>query len=375
MSETKIRYDWNNAQSCYEAGMLYFTNEERNPDMITKGINLLKHAGRMGSPDAMFMVGKLAWEGYIEIKKGNPKDEALKMLFLASSKGALQAKVMLNEICKERYNEKFGMEKSAERQPGPLTDWDGNKIKIRCKGLRTPIDAKLKYENGKNILTFRANVNVISGDEEQPSAEVRKAVLDGMREWAGEYSVFGGQQLTVVIDVAEKTSLLDTINVFIMDEEIKRMMQQVADAFSVVKGESFAKDINALLESERSFEAQGKEWSMKGRKSIFVRYKQEDDYDAIQAIVKHEFGHALGLGDLYYEKARGFEGVEKGTYEELDAYHISDKMYHLVMCNKHGVISNNDIEMIVLAFSENEMQRYQPTTWNYDVSEALGKGN
>ncbi len=375
MSATKIKYDFNNAQSCYEAGMLYFTNEERNPDQITKGINLLKHASRMGSPDAAFMVGKLVWEGYIKPKKGATKDEALKMLFLASSKGSLQAKVMLNEICTERYNEKFGKVQASEGQQGPLTDLDGNKIKIRRKGLRTPIDAKLKYENGKNILTFKANVNIISGDDEQPSEEVRKAVLDGMQEWAGEYSVFGGQQLTVVIDVVEKTGLLDTINVFIMDEGIRRMMQQVADAFSVVKGKSFAKDIHALLESERSFEAQAKEWSTKGRKSIFVRCNQENDYDRIQASVKHEFGHALGLGDLYYEKAKGFEGVTKGTYEELDAYHISDKLYHLVMCNNHGAISNNDIEMIVLAFSENEMQRYQSTDWNYDVSKALGKGN
>ena len=45
------------------------------------------------------------------------------------------------------------------------------------------------------------------------------------------------------------------------------------------------------------------------------------------------------------------------------------------MCDNHGTISNNDIEMIVLAFSENAVQNYQPTSWNYEVSEALGKGN
>ena len=27
-----------------------------------------------------------------------------------------------------------------------------------------------------------------------------------------------------------------------------------------------------------------------------------EDYDKIKSIVKHEFGHALGLGDLYYEE-------------------------------------------------------------------------
>ena len=375
MSETKMKYDWDDAQSCYEAGMFYFTNEERNRDKINKGLNLLKQASKLGSPEAAFMVGKLFWEGYMKPPKGVAKDEALKLLFYASSKGVLQAKVMLNEICNTRYGEKFNETTKSERQQGPLTDFDGKKIKIKRKGLRTPIDAELKYENGKNILTFKANVHIISGDDAQASPEIYKAVLDGMREWAGEYTVFGGQQLTLVIEVAEKSSLVDTIDVFIMDDGVKNMMQQVADSLSAVMGAKVKTNVSTMISSKRSFEVEGKKWSTRGRKTIFVQCKQEIDYDRIQAVIKHEFGHALGLGDLYYEKEKGFEGVEKGTYEELDVYHISDKIYHLVMCDNHGAISNNDIEMIVLAFSEDEMQRYQTTTWNYDVSKALGRGN
>ena len=32
MSETKMKYDWDDAKSCYEAGMFYFQNAEGNRD-------------------------------------------------------------------------------------------------------------------------------------------------------------------------------------------------------------------------------------------------------------------------------------------------------------------------------------------------------
>ena len=377
MNSEKMKYDWDDAKSCYEAGMFYFQNADGNRDKRTKGINLLKQACKLGSPEACFIMGKFAWEGYIDIKKPDAKNEALKLLFYAASQGEVQARVLLNEICDARYREKFEDAYTTETNSGPLTDFEGKKIKINCKGLRTPVDAVLTYENGKNVLTFRANINMISGDLEEPSEEVCNAILSGMRDWAGEYTVFGGQQLTVVVDVGKNVKLFDNLDVFFMDEGLKKAMQQIADRVGGVNGGTVGKNIDGMINAKRSFAATNKEWKIKGRKTIFIRCKGEEvtDYEKIRGIVRHEFGHVLGLGDLYYEEAKGFDGVEKGTYEELDTYHICDKIYHLVMCDKHGAISNNDIEMIVLAFSENAMQNYQPTSMNYDVSEALGKGN
>ena len=45
------------------------------------------------------------------------------------------------------------------------------------------------------------------------------------------------------------------------------------------------------------------------------------------------------------------------------------------MCNGRGVISNNDIEMVVLALSENKMQYYLEDSHGNKPSKALGKGN
>ena len=92
-------------------------------------------------------------------------------------------------------------------------------------------------------------------------------------------------------------------------------------------------------------------------------------------VTKHEFGHALGLGDLYASAVDSLSGVEKGTYAELDSYVINDKFYNLVMCDHHGPISNNDIEMVILAFRENKMQLFQPSRLKGKISSALGKGN
>ena len=71
-----------------------------------------------------------------------------------------------------------------------------------------------------------------------------------------------------------------------------------------------------------------------------------------------------------------FDGnIEKGTYTDLDSYAINNKYYNLVMCDHHGQISNNDVEMVILAFRENKMQLYQPSKIKGKISSALGKGN
>lgn len=59
----------------------------------------------------------------------------------------------------------------------------------------------------------------------------------------------------------------------------------------------------------------------------------------------------------------------------LDGYYISNNYYNLVMCDNKGPISNNDIEMIVLAFQNNEEQLYQKKGAADKISQALGRGN
>ena len=100
------------------------------------------------------------------------------------------------------------------------------------------------------------------------------------------------------------------------------------------------------------------------------------DYNEIKNVAKHEFGHALGLGDLYVSASDGLAGVDQGTYSELDGYYISNKNYNLVMSDHHGPISNNDIEMVVLAFCDDDIQLYQEDPQHKGkISKALGKGN
>ena len=92
-------------------------------------------------------------------------------------------------------------------------------------------------------------------------------------------------------------------------------------------------------------------------------------------VAKHEFGHTLGLGDLYPSSVDSLAGVAKGTYAELDCYATGNREYNLVMCDHRGPISNNDIEMVVLAFKENKAQLYQPVRRMKKISSALGRGN
>jgi hypothetical protein len=88
-------------------------------------------------------------------------------------------------------------------------------------------------------------------------------------------------------------------------------------------------------------------------------------------VAKHEFGHVLGLGDLYPSRLDGYPGVPFGTHPLLDAYSIRPNWYHLVMCDHYGVISGKDVEMVMLAFREGREQLYQKVKPKDRISDAL----
>ena len=353
-----VRNDPGSPEACREKAKEMLGSGD--PERRDTGFSYLLQAYQAGDAEAAFLLGKMVYDGVIEPVEGNAEETGLRILREASERGSVQARALLNSWCMERN----GRERETDADtaepgditaaPGPLTDFDGRPIRIDRQGLRTPIDAVLEYTGLTNRLTLRANISFLySADAPVPDRPLfEQAVLHGIRDWQGEYRVFGGQPLEVVLDLTAEDRLWDNVHVIPM-----------------AGGEDGG---------TRSFTFLGfRKWSVSTRKLIFVRTRtgRFDDYEEIRGIVRHEFGHALGLGDLYEEPERGLPGVAKGTYADLDGYHLFDRFYDLVMCSGSGPVSSNDIEMVVLAFRENRMQLYQPEGRSKEVSRALGRGN
>ena len=282
--------------------------------------------------------------------------------------GDMRARSLMDDYCLRRYKYLMRDRLAAPKQNGPLVGFDGKPIKIKRKGMLTPVDAILSYENGFNRLDLKVCVFFPQEDfgEVKDVAALKKAVLDGIRMWQGTYSVFGGQRLKVVVDAQEVSVRYDSVYVYVVTPAQKEeFLKKASDS------------VKRFLEQNRTFMSMGRKWSVRGFKSI--KLCSEDptfsDCEEICHAVKHEFGHLLGLGDLYSNKGDGLPGVQKGTFTELDGYYISNKRYNLVMSNHHGPISDNDVEMVVLAFQKNKEQLYQKTKKKDKISIALGRGN
>ena len=355
-----------------QARKLLFSPESTPADKVA-GIRLMTEAGNAGDPEAMYLIGKMLLEKRIRLKEGDSQERAVRLLCAAASRGCLPAGTLLNAYCEERYRHSFG---DAASPGGPLRDFDGSVIRINRTGWRVPVDAKLTCSNGENVLTFRLNLTFLEDEDAVPDVEkLHSAVIDGIRMWEGDYTVFGGQRLLVRIEVTNEPRLFDTVLVAVCAGSVAESMSR---ALSLLRTKSAVRTKQSLFGENRAMAVGGlRKWSVKSRKIIYLQTSASrfDDYEEIRHIVKHEFGHVLGLGDLYGEEERGLAGVPAGTYPELDSYLLGDSFYHLVMCRHRGLISNNDIEMVVLAFSENREQAYQPSRYLKRVSRALGRGN
>lgn len=356
-----------------EIGKAYFFNSDGDLDKKNSGLKLIVQAHSMQDPEATYLVARLLLDGVLSTSAGAQEEHALNLMCSAANNGCIQARAYLNAYCEARYKEDCD-EFSTKDSNGALVDFDGKPIKVDRQGVFTPIDAILEYKDGHNTLTLSTNVMFLYGEQINAPEEFEHAVLSGLLAWQGEYEVFGGQKLRVRVQLTKDNNVFDNLLIMPITGEIGSTIQNISGLFS--SGEKKAQ-IADVMNNKRSFATNGLKWSVNSRKIICIQSENGlfNDYDEIKHVAKHEFGHALGLGDLYASAIDSLPGVNKGTFSELDSYAISDKYYNLVMCDHHGPISNNDIEMVVLAFRENKMQLYQPSKLKGKISSALGKGN
>lgn len=345
------------------------TSEDREERI--EGVNYIIKAYRLGNTDAACVYADLVLRGAIILTDRDPEEYALTILCHEAARGNLKARSFLNSYCEKRYSENIDNEENPYF--GPLKDFNGYIISVNRKGLLTPIDAVLEYKDGVNVFTLSTNVAFAVGDLPNPE-RFAQAVLDGFMEWQGEYKVFGNQTVKVKVNLTTDGSIFDCVYVLPYTDNLADEMRKMSKYIGTKKGKE---RMDSYINDNRSFAVSGLKWSANSRKSIVIMSENGkfDDYEEIKHVAKHEFGHALGLGDLYMSESDYLEGVDKGKYHELDGFYISNKYYNLVMCDHHGPVSNNDIEMVILAFRENKIQLYQPKNFKGRISKALGRGN
>ena len=323
---------------------------------------MMQKAACQGHPQAQYFLGMRFWAREGKPLDPNPGSPWIRMLWRSACAGDRRAREKLERIFRLRSPQPV-------MRPGPLREPQGQPMELDRTEAKLPIKAQLRYENGENVLLLQVNVVFFYTTEPENRAHFEQAVLAGIRAWEGVYPVFGSK-LRVQVELTTEKRLGGSVFVMPMAEDVRKDALKVARIFLPKKRKEKAV---SMLDHRRSFAVSGLRWTPGSPKLIVIQdsngtFSREQ---TIREVARHEFGHALGLGDLYASNADGYGGVPFGTHPALDAYSLWNGHYGLVMCDQHGFISGKDLEMVLLAFRDGKMQLYQKVKRKDRISDAL----
>lgn len=353
-----------------EEGKRNYYNPERDPQKRRLGAEQLDRASWLGDAEASYILGCLILDR--NPPQGSLKEAAaMEKLHAAGTAGYPDARRKLRQICSDRYHELIRTDSRKQSAPLPLSDFEGKPIFIHRAGWSYPVEAQLSFDGWTNNLALCAKVDFSDIDLEDNALQAcTQAIEAGFQDWAGNYTVFGGQPLTVSVRIKPSIPFQNRITVFELSEDFADRVKDLAGKLTTgAKKEK----LQSFYGDRRPFASMGiRRWSLRSFKNIFFHSEDihAEDRDDLRCYARHEFGHVLGLGDLYAGKEDSLVGVDSGTFPVLECYRLFDKTYHRVMCDNWAPVTDNDIEMLLLAFSRNRYQSFQNDGLG-EISDAL----
>jgi hypothetical protein len=324
------------------------------------------------------------------------------------------------ELSKIGLGSRLGGFESDVKRWQRLEDFDHAVIEFDTTG---EVRARMAWENGENVMYITADVVFVNWFLDSNEFERRvEHAIENFKLWGGNYTVFDGQDLRVEVEVNRH----DEMAVLDYGSAYDTMAVHNANPKTGETGVAVVNIANAPGDRPRSMAWGGKgifDWGAEREKAMLLF----DDFTGYRTAM-HEFGHWLGLQDAYETKndfsplgipiykivldPRGRD-IDESQFirkyghllspnqealllsqdtglspllgppkDENENYLYSDYDPHTIM-NEHWIgedeiapyVTNNDVEMVVLAFHTNQRQNYQIQFMGQEISDAFGRGN
>lgn len=272
-----------------------------------------------------------------------------------------RARLALNALCSKLIAEYS----TGEVKTGELRDYDGNIVAFDRRDI--PVCARLIFDGQKSVMDIRLNI-VQRNMADMSLTKPARAVIQGIKQWQGSYRVFGGYPLEIRISCTYELRRSKSLIINVLDDETTDSVGSMLSKLGK-RGKRGAEILNARRQSAAVI---GNTWRPSGVKYINIYEKDLLSVPRCKYLLRHEFGHVLGLDDMYAEAADGRAGV-KEVYPDIEMLRIRGSIFNMVMCSADAPVTFKDAEMALLAYRDGEIQRFQPRNGKGDISRALRK--